>query len=459
MYSLVLLGCLILTWMRLRRGGSGPFVPTFRNWGLRGVAAAGVALAALFAARLALVYLADLDPRGPAWLRHLPIVAIRDQHDYWYDPHRQVLAAAVGLTAVGSGVALYVLYGSLQSRRRRGAAYAVVTLVALLMSFAAVTAPGVGTTDPYLYAAYGELGLGAYSAVPLHVPCAASTVQRWCSGPKLPALYGPLYLAYVHALLHGGGPILLRIQLLRLSNLCWFALLLVLLRTLQLPGPVIALVAVNPVVYAQYISDAHNDVIAVSATLAAIAAAPRWPFAGFLGGVAAALVKLPFALLAAVIFLRLPLKRRLSWTVATAASGIALTLVWGGLPYLASVAYYRTYYPFFSNVPQCCVDVIALGLLLVALLRRRISLAGAYAIPALGAGPTYPWYAFWSLPYIVWEPATFALYLIALPVTAFLTETPFQMPLLWVAIPLALLGLAIRELVRPTPEPSPSVVG
>jgi hypothetical protein len=458
MYYLAFLCCLLLWRLRTRRGGSGQLAPTFHNWGLRGVIAATVASVSLFAARLALVYLADIDPRAPQWLRQLPIVAIRDQHSYWYDPYRQLLAAGIGVAAFGSSVALYVLYGSLQAPSRRAPGYAIVIVAGLLMALEALAAPGLGSTDPYLYAVYGEVGLHSYGSQPLHVPCAASPAAVWCSGPKLPALYGPLYLVYVHALLHAGGPVVRRIELLRLSNLGWFAVLLVLLRALRIPGPIIALAALNPLILAQYVGDAHNDIIPIDATLLGIAAARRYPAFGFVCGLAAGLLKLPFALLVSVVFLRLPLKQRLMWSIATVMSAIVLTLAWGGLPYLQSVAYYREYYPFFASVAQRCVVFAALGFLLFALLRRRISLLGAYAIPALGAGSTYPWYALWSLPYMQWEPAQCALYFIALPATGFLMETPFQMPLLWAVLILALALAAIRELVRPAPAASGSIV-
>ena len=449
MYYLAVLCCLLIEAVRIRHGRGSLYAPRYPNWGLRGIAAAAAACVVLFAARLALVYVASRDTRAPHWLASLPIIAVFDYQGFWWDPHRALLGAGVGLAAAGCSFALYVLYGSLRARAFTGAARLIVVVAAVVLSLAALVAPAMGTTDPYLYAAYGELGLHAYGPQPIAAPCMDASLGDWCAQPTLPALYGPLYLTYVHVLLHAGGPLLLRIELLRLTNLGWVALFLILLRALDVDWPLVALAALNSAIFAQYVADAHNDILAVDATLAGLVAARRHPVLGLICGAIAALLKLPFALLASVIFLRAPLKERLVWTAATLGVALVLTLAWAGSPYLESVAYSRVHYPFFSSLAHNTAAISAFFFLFAALLRRRISLLGAYFIPTLGARSAYPWYALWSIPYILWDRDRLALFLIGLPLTSFLMETPFQLPLLWAVIMITLLGLCLRELVLP----------
>lgn len=410
-------------------------------------------LVVLFLIRLTLIRHAATDEPGPQWLSRLPIVPIYDSLSSRYSEHRQAVALCLALISVADCAALYLIYRAFEICAPRRREWAIVAIACVIMSASAVTAPALSSTDPYFYAAYAERGFTAYGPQKSKPPCPISQADAECLQPAFPNVYGPLYTTYLELLLKHVKPTVTRIELLRITNILWVMLFILLLRALEIGYPLIAVAMLNSAILLQYIGEAHNDVIAIDFILFGTLFAQRLPFLTAFLVTGAALIKIPFALCGAFAFQRLALIPRSLYAAATIILSIAMSFFWGGRPYLESLQYYSRFHNFFSTYEHRAIVVAALLAIAVGFFKNRFSIGGAYTLPALGGGSPFPWYILWAIPYLQCDRSKLPFFIITLPITSFLMETPFQIPALWCAVILTLSVLTIRRiLVKRNPQ-------
>jgi hypothetical protein len=373
-------------------------------------------LVALFGLRLVLVYQAAHDPGTPQ--SHVPVPAVYDSPAFWSETYRRNISIVLACVSIASSISLYVLYRCLAARGPRRVDRVVVASAFGLLAIGALLAPAFGSGDPYLYAAYAKLGLHAYAP------------HAWSERQVMPSLYGPLYLTYLQMLLGHVESAGRSLEILRLTNAAWVMLLVFFLFRLGVAFPILALAMLNPVLWAQYVEDAHNDVIGVTLILAAAFAARKVPAVALFLCAAAGLIKLPFALIGSLAFLALPGRSRLGWAAATPLfSGLA-SFLWGGRAYVDSFLAFSKNPQFFTSPEQRCIVGISIALIFWAVIRGDVKLSGAYAFPAMGGASAHSWYTFWALPYLVRDTPKLTAFLIFLPMSSFIIETPFQIPFL-----------------------------
>jgi hypothetical protein len=404
-------------------------------------------LVVLFLVRLTLIRHAATDEPGPQWLSRLPIVPLYDSLSSRYSEHRQAVALCLALISVADCAALYLVYRAFEICAPHRREWTIVAIACAIMSASAVTAPALSSTDPYFYAAYAERGFAAYGPQKSKPPCPISQADAECLQPAFPNVYGPLYTTYLELLLQHVKPTVTRIELLRIANVLWVMLFILLLRALDIGSPLIAVATLNSAILLQYIGEAHNDVIAIDLILIGTLLAQRLPFLTALFVTGAALIKAPFVLFGAFAFQRLALIPKSLYAAATIVLSIAISFFWGGRPYLESLQYYSRFHNFFSTYEHRTIVVAALLAIAIGFFKNRFSIAGAYTLPALGGGSAFPWYTLWAIPYLQCDHPKLPFFIITLPITSFLMETPFQISALWYAVILTLTALAIHRIL------------
>jgi hypothetical protein len=409
---------------------------------------ATASIVVLFLLRLALIHHAAIDERAPQWLLHLPITPIYDSSSLRYTTYRQEIAFCLALISVACCIALFIVYRTLEERAPQRREWIFFSIACAIMSVSAVAAPSLASTDPYFYAAYGELGFQAYGSRQLQLPCPISQADPECMRPAFPNVYGPLYTTYLEALLRHIKPIFFRIELLRISNAVWVLIFFLLLRALNVESSLIAIATLNSAILMEYIADAHNDVIAIDLILIGALLVRRLPFLTLLLVTGAALIKLPFVLFGAFAFQRLAVFTRSAWATATIIASVMLSLLWGGETYIEALSYYNQFHNFFSTFEHRAIALAALIVMVIGFVGNRFGLAGAYTLPALGGGSAFPWYSLWAIPYLLQTSrSNLAFFFITLPMTSFLMETPFLIPALWCVVILALTGAVVRRIL------------
>jgi len=403
----------------------------------------------LFLLRLALVHYAAVDDRAPQWLLHLPIVPLYDSPSLRYTTYRQSIALCLALIGVASCIALFLLYRAFEARAPQRREWAILSISCAIMSVSAIAAPALSSTDPYFYSAYGERGFRTYGSREILLPCPIPHADPNCMRPTLPNVYGPLYTTYLETLLRHIKSTLFRIEALRISNVLWVSLFILLLRALNLGSPLIAISMINPAILTQYIGEAHNDIIAVDLLLLGSILVKRFPFVSLIFVTSAALIKLPFALFGAFAFQSLPIFTRSAWAAATIVLSLALSFLWGKQAYVESLLYYIKFHQFSLTFEHRAIALAGLVVIAFGFFKNRFSIAGAYTLPALAGGSAFPWYSLWAIPYLLQaNRSKLAFFLITLPMTSFLMETPFQIPALWCAVILILTAVVIRRILR-----------
>jgi len=354
--------------------------------------------------------------------------------------------AVCGLLLCGAieSYALLALY----RREARGVAVAAGAIALAALSLAT---PLLFNADLYAYVGNGILGLSAYT--PPHLPFAGElhAINVWWGVPVPPATYGPLWLVTAR-LLTGSGAILVDLLGFRLLGLTMLASIVALLHVSNVPRPLLALVALNPALYWQFVLDGHNDLIPTAIVLVAAAVAASGPGLSALLIAVAALFKAPFALLGlpVLIAVRSPSRRWIAAGVAVAVAASASAIA-GGPGYAAAllrqVGGSGTLTAFHALAAAAAVALIAGALAGPKRLRTA-----AWLLPAV-APYAAPWYALWSLPYASSARRALVYLLVALPLVAVLLEP--SLARWWtvtVCVPLA----AILSIRLPRRKPPPA---
>jgi hypothetical protein len=383
-----------------------------------------IGLLFLFAAQLwTLAFMANRQIVTPCW-HNFPIPVLADLNEHSGGPAQVppgLLLAAIAAAQVGL---LFFLYKTLSGSPMTPYRYLLIGCACAASIVPAINAPVMTSTDVYYYMTYAKLGFASYADKPQVVTMKNIPIAQWCQERVLPSAYGPAFIAYAQALLARQHDPRTQILTMRVMNALWLLALLPLLRAAGASPPVVALTALNPVLLLQYIVNPHNDIISAALVIGGIVLAKKSPLAAAFAVTVAALVKLSFALIGALVFTQLSSARtRFIAAGSTFIAAFALSYIFAGSAYFAGLRYYDRLLAPSANPLQYLIVAVAFIAIVYALLYQRYNAVATYALPALRIQTLFPWYAIWSLPYAVREGKHLASFMILLPITAFLMET------------------------------------
>jgi hypothetical protein len=425
----VLLGFL---WLLVRRRyGAAPWprVPQLdRAWIVPGCA---LALLGLFVAQLWTVAFEAhhqiippcvLHQPYPGYL-HLPIPVVADLDQTSGGPAMILPGVALAVYAVVQSILLTCLFlaaeqsrPSAWERRLVGAAFACAIVAAIL-------SPAMTSTDPYLYLSYSKVGFASFAPAPHTLEIPDLPKGTWCYGLLLPSPYGPGFVSYMQGIFGAIHNASVAIVLLRTTNAVWLLACIAFMRRLGVSWPILAVFALNPAVLFQYVTNAHNDIIALCLVLAAMAFDLAAPLAGSVVVALAGLIKLPFAVIGALAFAeRVAVRNRITAALLSAAGAFIVSYMWAGPQYFKGLAFYNDLRSMVAPGAEIVLAVVALASVVVALVRRTYSGAASFSFPGLPLAQVPPWYAPWGLPYALRERAHTAWFLVLLPVAALLMD-------------------------------------
>ncbi|HKE37025.1 MAG TPA: hypothetical protein VKB39_06315 [Candidatus Baltobacteraceae bacterium] len=377
--------------------------------------------------RYAAVTVASVQP----WRAALPIGVA--EHGM---AHPDAVEAAMLILAAVEVWALAGLYGS-----RAGTAAAIAGFLALVAL--SIWAPATISPDVYAYAGDALLGRSAYHPPNAIFPGEYASIDRLFH-PLLPAPYGPLWIAVDRIVTAPFTTLYAKIVALRVLGAFCYLGLIAALRGCGVPPRLLAVAAVNPCIAQQYVADAHNDLMGIAAIVvgAALIGARR-PILGAAAVVVAALVKLPFVLLAFPVFIRVR-SQPLRYGLCAAAIAVAAALSWigGGSDYFGGL---MVHVPvagavFFTNA---LVTVAALTLLVLGVLAARRYASALWIVPMMSSYIA-TWYMTYGLPYALERRRILAYLLVALPLATALVDAKFMRP--WTSLA-ALPAVVILDLV------------
>lgn len=393
-------------------------------------------LVASYAAQLAVVwYAASTVAMVQTWRAALPIGVA--EHGM---AHPDAIEGALLILAF---VQVWALAGLYRSRPAPiGTALGFAALIALSMA-----APASISPDAYAYAGDALLGRNAYHPPNTIFSGEFAAIDRLFHPPLLPAPYGPLWLALDRIVTAPFPALGAKIVALRaFGALCYLGLIAA-LRGCSLSQRAIAIAAVNPAIAQQYVADAHNDLLGIALVVAAAAlVAARRPFAAAGAAVVAALVKLPFVLLALPVFVRVrPTALRYALCASAIVAAVALSWIGGGSDYLRGLTVHvpMAGAVFFGNA---AVTIAALTLLGLAVVTPRRYASALWIFPMMSSYVA-TWYVTYGLPYALWRRRILAYLLIALPLATILVDAKFVRPWTFaVALPaVVILDLALAR--------------
>jgi hypothetical protein len=376
-----------------------------------------VLLVAAYAVQLAIVwYAAATVAATQPWRAALPIGVA--EHGM---AHPDAVEAA--LLAVAA-VQVWGLAGLYRSRPAWNAiALGFVVLVAL-----SIAAPATISPDAYAYVGDALLGRNAYAPPNAAFPGEFVAIDRLFHPPLLPAPYGPLWIALDRIVTAPFPTLVQKIVALRVLGAFCYLGLIAALRGYSVSGRALAIAAVNPAIAQQYVADAHNDLLGIALVVAAAALiAARRPVAGAGAVVVAALVKLPFALLALPVFARVRSRAlRCALWAASMVTAFALSWIGGGSEYFRGLTVHvpMAGAAFFANA---AVTVAALTLLGLSIVAARRYASAIWIVPMMSSYIA-TWYMTYGLPYALRRRRLLVYLLVALPLATMLVDAKFMRP-------------------------------
>jgi len=296
-------------------------------------------------------------------------------------------------------------------------------------------ARAVISNDTYAYIGYAKLPSVMAAYDPPRVPFAGDfgVINDVWGLPMLPCVYGPLWVAGMHAAMSGIHSLAAAFAAMRAIDATALALLCGMVLALTRSQPLVAIIALNPAIHNLFLADTHNDILAIVLVLAAIISLRRgWLIVGIAAIVAAGLVKITMLAVgaAAVFYQRTPGARIVALAIATLAT-VAGYWIFSGHMYFhaASVisAHEDLWAPrqptFRSDLytgARVVLVAIALAAVFLLVVMRSLWPGASWGFPALG-GHVNPSYTLWALPLAVFAPRQVTQFAVALPlVTTFL---------------------------------------
>lgn len=367
--------------------------------------------------------------------------------------HAGAFRLAAGVAALLQTGAIYWLYRSTQPLERFP--YVPVLGCALVMAIASFAFVDP-QRDALAYIAYAKQPTlaSAYLIPANYVPPQgfAAIRRAW---PSMPGCsYGPLWLWIAQETAGRASTVDGSMFVLRIIGILSLAAMFAAVLRLRAPPVAGALVVANPFWYFFYVLEAHNDGLAVMLTMgAAVLALPRPYLAPVVAG-AAALIKAPFVLVAALAFTggrsvrrRLPIQLAI---LAVVAAGGSLV---GGRPYFRKLFSHgaQTYSLSHSAIGHAfsgihiALAVVAAIAIVAALILSRFQQGASFSLIALSSFP-YPWYLGWGLPYALNEPFIPGFFML-LPLFGFVLNSEPVAHVFEAVVLLVVAALAIRKIV------------
>jgi hypothetical protein len=293
------------------------------------------------------------------------------------------------------------------------------------MSLLSLAPPAFVSPDPYAYVGDALLGRGAYSPPAHAFGGEFAPIDRFFAAPMLPSPYGPLWTVVSGLVTAPFASLLGKLLALRVLGLLCYVALLAALRACGIPPRLIALAALNPGLFLQYVASAHNDLFGIVPLVFAAAFAARNAVlaTGFL--VVGALVKLPFVILGLPVLAAVR-SRPMRYACAVAAILAAVVLSrWGaGDAYFSGLAVHvpaqGPVYVF--NLAVSVLALLAIGVAFVGGPRLR---SAVWLIP-MASSYVASWYLVYALPYALARRRMLAYLLIAFPFASVLVDAKFM---------------------------------
>jgi hypothetical protein len=292
--------------------------------------------------------------------------------------------------------------------------------IMLLISFA----PVLTNADLYAYVGNGLLGRAAYQPPAVPFPGDLAAINAFWHAPMAPTTYGPLWIAVARAVTEPFGSLVLKLYALRALGALLLGCFVLLLRASGVSPRLLAVVALNPALYFEFVLNAHNDMLPACVTIAAAMAAAAVPWLAALLIAIAALVKAPFALLGLPALSRVkPMGVRVAAVALALVAAAATSWFAGGEPYLhalllhASSSRLESWLHLIAAIAAVCAVIAA-----VAGMRRLRS--AVWLLPLVGAY-TASWYALWSVPYAIGARRVLTYLALWLPFVSMLAEPAF----------------------------------
>lgn len=364
------------------------------------------------------------------------------------------LAELSVLIGLFQSIALWLAFRCFQSRRRRNVLIVAMSF-ALGISLWAAFENAPQSNDVYAYIGYAKQPdvHHAYATTDTPLPASFAKVNRVWGKPLVPSAYGPVWVAYDRALLASSVDIPDAVFRTRFSNTCFLAAIAATLYLLRVPAITIWLFSINPLVWNNFVLSAHNDVIPVFLTCAAVLAVGLGaPLIGVVLVTAAGLCKITFALVGLVAFAGMPRPAaRIALSSMTLALVVAGSWVLGGGAYRNALTYVAHMHQLRSTLPGIAVHytlaALAAAAVVAALVRRAWLRAAVWSFPSLSVS-YYSWYTLWGLPFALTSRSYTVRFLISLPVIGALIFAPIG-PLVGAASLAAIcLVFALAEIVR-----------
>jgi hypothetical protein len=368
-------------------------------------------------------------PDRAPWDASLPAHIVRTGHawPFWLS------CALLALGALQSA-ALLRLAGSPVSGNGR-ALVATTFCAAVLVAVAALRAPYLTSNDVYAYIGYAKLQnfTDAYAPPNAALPGAFAVINDTWHRPLIPAAYGPLELAIYRVAIHAASTPAGALLAARCIGLSGLAALAGLLFALTRRSEFVPLVLLNPGLYQLSVVDAHNDIIAVDAVLAAMLVARRSPAAGAVVAALSGAMKVNFALIGpALAPSGLPWNARTTVFAGGAILSLLLSAAFGGAHYVHALgAVAHAYAPQRGSLGELAGSVTHAALALFGIASLLLTLAGgpapwsfAWSLPGLAAA-VYPGYLIWGLPYALRDIAGARLFLAILPLPSLTYDFAF----------------------------------
>lgn len=411
------------------------------------LALAAPALVAAFAAQLALCdYQAAHDGLRPAWFARMPYHFVDDAYRFGAAHARiSYLALALALVETAGLAAILAVVAHHPSNR---AARLVPAIATAAMAVLALISPVVTSGDVFGYVGIGMMKWQAYLR-----PAGffwgeyARVFDRY---PIRPVVYGPVWVGLNAALVALGTSFAGKVLALRIFGAVLIFALVAVLRALRVGTPVLWAVALNPMLWFQFVVNTHNDLLPIVLVVAALPAIERrLPWVAVLLVALAGAVKLPFLLLGAVVFARVPkFPVRLAYAAGAVALALGISYVFGGTPYLdalTSTGRARAIWSLDISILRTAFVLLAVAATAAAVLARRFFAFAGWLCPGL-APLLFPWYLAWTIPYVCAAGAGLLETLLALPIAATLADTIYELDDVSVGIALGTIGLVVIAL-------------
>jgi hypothetical protein len=269
-----------------------------------------------------------------------------------------------------------------------------------------------------------------------------------------PTIYGPLWTTLNAAVVSFGTTFAGKVLALRVFGLVLLLALTGLVHVLVRSRAVTLAVLLNPMLWLQFVTNAHNDILGACLLAAAqIFIVRKRPALAVFCVAGAGLVKFPFVVMGAVAFARQGPRRAFGYAAAAAVVCFVLSAIFAGRPYLdALLLTARTRAAFTDpvlNEIKLVLSLATLAVTAIILLRGKYPAFAGWLYTGL-APVMFPWYLLWAVSYSLFSRTLLLATLLSLPLVALLSDDVYAFDMLAFVLPAAA-GLWLLWSTRATP--------